>query len=263
MGGKTFIRNRVLLLLVLYDLSLVFAIDVCSNTILPGSKGDPGEVGDKGDEGRLGKSGPAGHRGLPGQSGEKGEPGRIGKMGPAGERGDKGERGAGGPSGLKGKPGSTCDCGRYRKVVGQMDININRLKNTVKFVKNVILGIKETEEKFYLLVKEARRYRDSLMNCKLRGGTLAMPKNLNTNTLLTGYVSEASLTHVFIGLRSAEAGGGYVYADGGPLTNATVWGLEVALGGSSNSCVQMGSNGAWSLTECDVAKYFICEFPKK
>lgn len=32
--------------------------------------------------------------------------------------------------------GTTCDCGRYRKVVGQMDINISKLKNAVKFLKN-------------------------------------------------------------------------------------------------------------------------------
>ncbi|KAG9276183.1 collectin-10 [Astyanax mexicanus] len=262
MGGKTFIRNIFLLLLVL-TIGEVFTIDVCSNTILPGSKGDQGEVGDKGDEGRLGKSGPPGYRGLPGESGEKGEHGRIGKMGPAGERGEKGEQGMHGPSGLKGKAGTTCDCGRYRKVVGQMEININRLKNSVKFVKNVLLGIKETEERFYLLVKEARRYRDALMNCKLRGGTLAMPKNTNTKTLLSGYISEASLTHVFIGLRSAEAGGGYVFADGGALINSTAWGLEVPSVVSNSSCVQMGSSGAWSQTECDTAKYFICEFSRK
>ncbi|KAI4874002.1 hypothetical protein NFI96_032075 [Prochilodus magdalenae] len=274
MGGRNFIRKSVLLLLVLYKMSLVFTIEVCSNTILPGSKepgrlavinetmnsshlfvtserglvsaaGDPGEVGDEGDEGRLGKTGPPGHRGpcyvaglllnqvnrLPGENGEKGEPGQMGKMGPAGERGEKGAQGIDGPSGLKGRA--------------------------------VILGIKEMEEKFYLLVKEARRYRDALMNCRLRGGTLAMPKSMDTNKLLTGYVSEAGLTHVFIGLQPAEAGGGYVYVDGSPLKNSTIWGLEVPSEFGSKSCVQMGSTGAWSQVECDVTKYFICEFSKK
>lgn len=33
-------------------------------------------------------------------------------------------------------PGTTCDCGRYRKVVGQLDVSIGKLSNTVKFVKN-------------------------------------------------------------------------------------------------------------------------------
>lgn len=33
-------------------------------------------------------------------------------------------------------PGTTCDCGRYRKVVGQLDVSIGKLSNAVKFVKN-------------------------------------------------------------------------------------------------------------------------------
>lgn len=32
--------------------------------------------------------------------------------------------------------GTTCDCGRYRKVVGQMDVNISKLKSAVKLLKN-------------------------------------------------------------------------------------------------------------------------------
>ncbi|XP_071251869.1 collectin-10-like isoform X2 [Salvelinus alpinus] len=127
-------------LLVLSVLSTIFdslnAVEVCSNTILPGSKGDLGEGGDEGDQGRLGKTGPPGLLGLTGELGDKGEVGRMGKMGSAGDKGDAGEAGVDGPSGLKGNAGTTCDCGRYRKVVGQMDINVRKLKNAVKFVKN-------------------------------------------------------------------------------------------------------------------------------
>lgn len=32
--------------------------------------------------------------------------------------------------------GTVCDCGRYRKVVGQLDISVARLKTSMKFVKN-------------------------------------------------------------------------------------------------------------------------------
>lgn len=32
-------------------------------------------------------------------------------------------------------PGTTCDCGRYRKVVGQLDATIGKLRSAVKFVK--------------------------------------------------------------------------------------------------------------------------------
>ncbi|XP_055780544.1 collectin-10 isoform X2 [Salvelinus fontinalis] len=236
-------------LLVLSVLSTIFdslnAVEVCSNTILPGSKGDLGEGGDEGDQGRLGKTGPPGLRGLTGELGDKGEVGRMGKMGSAGDK------------------GTTCDCGRYRKVIGQMDVNVRKLKNAVKFVKNVILGIKETEEKFYLIVKEARKYREALINCKLRGGMLAMPKTTDTNTLIADYVTQAGLTQVFIGLQAGQNGGGPVYADLTPVRNYTAWGLEEPSGAPSNtSCVKMVSTGTWNQVECDITMYYVCEFKK-
>ncbi|XP_041708207.1 collectin-10 isoform X1 [Coregonus clupeaformis] len=254
-------------LLVLSVLSTIFnslnAVEFCSNTILPGSKGDMGEGGDQGDQGRLGKTGPPGLLGLTGELGGKGEVGRTGKMGPAGDKGDAGEAGVEGPSGLKGKAGTTCDCGRYRKVVGQMDVNVRKLKNAVKFVKNVILGIKETEDTFYLIVKEARKYREALMNCKLRGGILAMPKTTDTNSLIAEYVTQAGLTRVFIGLQAGQKGGGPVYADLTPVRNYTAWGLEEPSGAPTNtSCVEMISTGTWNQVECDATMYYVCEFKK-
>ncbi|KAL1259038.1 hypothetical protein QQF64_009615 [Cirrhinus molitorella] len=140
MDGQNFSRNLFLFLFLCNVCIYCTTTEVCSNIILPGSKGDPGEVGAEGEEGRMGKTGPPGQRGLAGEYGEKGEMGKIGKMGPCGMRGDKGQEGMNGHPGLKGKPGkcqsTTCDCGKYRKVVGQMDINISKLKNAVKFLKN-------------------------------------------------------------------------------------------------------------------------------
>ena len=109
---------------------------------------------------------------------------------------------------------------------------------------SVILGIKETEEKFYLIVKEARKYREALINCKLRGGMLAMPKTTDTNTLIADYVAQAGLTQVFIGLQAGQKGGGPVYADLTPVRNYTAWGLEEPSGAPSNtSCVKMVTTG--------------------
>ncbi|XP_060776956.1 collectin-10 [Neoarius graeffei] len=245
MAAQELLRKTLVLLLflVLYGVSSGFSMDVCSNTILPGSKGDPGEVGDTGDDGRVGKTGPPGHTGTPGENGEKGDAGRTGKSGPAGERGETGERGSAGPSGMKGKAGSTCDCGRYRKVVGQMDINVSKLKNAIKFLKNVILGVKETEQKFYLLVKEERKHNDAQLNCRLRGGTLALADSQNISTLLGSYVSEAGLTHVLIGTEGEPEHGG----------NSTV---------SARRCTQVASDGALSRAECDAEKFHICEFSR-
>ncbi|KAK3572347.1 hypothetical protein QTP86_031113 [Hemibagrus guttatus] len=213
MAGLQILRNMLLLLffLVLYAVSSGFSMDVCSNTILPGSKGDPGEVGDAGDEGRLGKTGPPGHVGIPGENGEKGEAGRTGKPGPAGEQGKPGERGIAGDSGLKGKA--------------------------------VILGVKETEQKFYLLVKEERKHSDAQLNCRLRGGTLALANSDNISMLLGSYISEAGLTHVLVGTEGEPEHRG----------NSTV---------SGGRCTQLASNGALSPTVCDAQKFYICEFSR-
>uniref|UniRef100_A0A8C2X1R4 Collectin subfamily member 10 n=1 Tax=Cyclopterus lumpus TaxID=8103 RepID=A0A8C2X1R4_CYCLU len=176
--------------------------------------------------------------------------------------GNNGDTGLEGLTGLKGKPGTTCDCGRYRKVVGQLDVNVGKLRNAVKFVKNVILGLKETEERYYLLVKEPKRFREASMNCKLRGGTLAMPKTSNTNHLMADYVSQAGLTRAYIGVLAQTVGVSnvgvfYVYADSKEELNS-----KVSPRTTNSSCVELLSTGAWSHVECEAAMFFICEFPK-
>ncbi|XP_054869298.1 collectin-10 isoform X2 [Amphiprion ocellaris] len=207
--------------------------------------------------------------GVPGDAGLKGEVGHIGKMGPSGDEGDKGDKGVDGPSGLKGKPGTTCDCGRYRKVVGQLDVNVGKLRDAVKFVKNVVLGLRETEERYYLLVKEPKRFRDASMNCKLRGGTLAMPKTSNTNRLMAEYVLQAGLTGVYIGVQaqSTVGPGSYVYADSSPLQGFVAWSKDDELHSrpspaTNSSCVELLSTGTWGHVECEASMFFVCEFPK-
>ncbi|XP_068591403.1 collectin-10 [Cebidichthys violaceus] len=266
----------MMVLLVLCVFAAVFncisaSTEVCTNTFLPGAKGDQGEIGEEGDQGKLGKNGPPGLPGASGESGLKGEVGHTGKMGSIGDKGNKGDTGLEGPTGLKGKPGTTCDCGRYRKVVGQLDVNVGKLRNAVKFVKNVILGLKETEERYYLLVKEPKRFREASMNCKLRGGTLAMPKTSNTNHLMADYVSQAGLTRVYIGVlaqsKDTNETSSYVYADSSPLQGFAAWSQEEELSSrvaptTNSSCVELLTTGAWSHVGCEATMFFICEFPK-
>ncbi|XP_033958750.1 collectin-10 isoform X2 [Pseudochaenichthys georgianus] len=225
--------------------------EVCTNALLPGAKGDQGAIGEVGEEGKLGKNGPPGLSGVLGEMGLVGEVGHTGKMGPIGERGIKGDPGYIGLAGFKGKPGTTCDCGRYRKVVGQLDVNVGKLRNAVKFLKNVILGLKETEERYYLLVKESKRFGEASMNCKLRGGTLAMPKTSETNQLMAEY----------------DGTSGHVFADSSPLQGFTAWSQEEELNSpvsphTNSSCVELLRSGTWSHVECEAAMFFICEFPK-
>ncbi|XP_077383101.1 collectin-10 isoform X2 [Festucalex cinctus] len=234
--------------------------------------GDQGEIGNEGDEGRMGKDGPPGRPGASGEVGLKGDVGPMGKMGPSGEQGDKGEAGLGGPSGLKGKAGTTCDCGRYRRVVGQMDGKLAKLRNAVKFVKNIMLGLTESDEHYYLLVKEAKRVKEASLNCKLRGGKLAVPNSINSNRLMADYVTQSGLTRVYVGVQPKDTDAlrrdgrnRSLDADSVPLGNFSAWSQDEALASSSRnaSCVGLLSTGTWSHVDCDTAMFFICQFPKK
>ncbi|CAN9514002.1 unnamed protein product [Ophioblennius macclurei] len=259
-----------LCVLVLCCFHVSTSTEVCTNALIPGAKGDQGEAGEEGDVGNPGKAGPPGPPGAQGEPGLKGEVGQMGKMGPAGDKGDKGDAGLDGVPGFKGKPGTTCDCGRYRKVVGQLDLNVSKLKNSVKFVKNVVLGLRETEERYYLLVKEPKRFREASVNCRLRGGSMVMPKNSNTNRLMASYVSEAGLTSVYIGVQAQgqDTNGSrtYIYADSSPLQGFEVWNPEEDRSLSSpttnSSCVELLNTGTWAQVECETTRFFVCEFPK-
>ncbi|XP_017265392.1 collectin-10 [Kryptolebias marmoratus] len=252
--------------------SYVFAsTEVCTNALLPGAKGDQGETGEVGEQGKLGKNGPPGLPGVSGEPGLKGEVGPTGKMGPFGDKGDKGLKGFTGPAGLKGKTGTTCDCGRYRKVFGQLDVSVEKLRKAVQFVKNVVLSVKETEERYYLLVKEPKRFREAALNCKLRGGALAMPKTSTINRLMADYISQTGLARVYVGVqaqgRDSNGTGRYLYADSSPLQEFAAWSQEEQLQpGSSpstnSSCVELLSTGTWAHVECETTLFFICEFPK-
>nr|XP_060631800.1 collectin-10 [Anolis sagrei ordinatus] len=239
--------------------------EICStHTILPGPKGDEGQKGDPGDMGKQGKLGPMGPKGDKGAVGSNGDQGMMGKVGPIGRKGDKGLKGFSGVSGGKGKAGAVCDCGKYRKVVGQLDINVARLKSSIKFVKNVLAGIRETDEKYYYIVQEEKNYREALTHCRIRDGILAMPKDEASNAVIADYISKSGLFRVFIGLSDTEEEGQFIYADRTPLQNYNNWkeGEPQNVTGEED-CVEMLSTGKWNDTECHLTMYFVCEFPKK
>lgn len=172
-----------------------------------------------------------------------------------------------GPEGQKGTPGSTCDCGRYRRLIGPLDVTLGKLRDAVKFVKHVLLGLRETDERYYFLVKEAKLFQEASVNCRLRGGILAMPKTSNINRILADYINQASLTRVFIGVKAEPNTNGsrrYVYSDSSPLQVFSGW-TEVETFSSlstNSSCVELLSSGTWAHTECNNSMFFICEFPK-
>lgn len=92
-------------------------------------------------------------------------------------------------------------------------------------------------------MKEDRKHTDALMNCRLRGGTLAVPESENVKAMLGKYISDAGLTQVHVER---------------PITQDR-WDEPMA---KNVTCAQMASNGALSQVECDFAKHYICEFNK-
>ncbi|XP_020821523.1 collectin-11 isoform X2 [Phascolarctos cinereus] len=241
------------------------AEEACSVQILvPGLKGDAGEKGEKGSPGRPGRVGPSGEKGDIGDRGQKGSVGRHGKIGPIGSKGEKGEMGDVGPPGPNGEPGIPCECSQLRKAIGEMDNQVAQLTTELKFIKNAVAGVRETDTKIYLLVKEEKRYIDAQLYCHGRGGNLGMPKDEAANGLLASYINQAGLTRVFIGINDLEREGTFVYSDRSPMQTFNKWrNGEPNNAYDEEDCVEMVASGGWNDVACHITMYFICEFDKE
>ncbi|KAM4803797.1 collectin-11 isoform X1 [Urocitellus parryii] len=239
--------------------------DACSVQILvPGLKGDVGEKGDKGAPGRPGRVGPTGEKGDMGDKGQKGSVGRHGKIGPIGAKGQKGDSGDMGPPGPNGEPGIPCECSQLRKAIGEMDNQVAQLTTELKFIKNAVAGVRETDSKIYLLVKEEKRYADAQLSCQGRGGTLSMPKDEAANGLMAAYLAQAGLARVFIGINDLEREGAFVYSDRSPMQTFNKWRSgEPNNAYDEEDCVEMVASGGWNDVACHTTMYFMCEFDKE
>ncbi|GAB1297353.1 Collectin-11 [Apodemus speciosus] len=239
--------------------------DACSVQILvPGLKGDAGEKGDKGAPGRPGRVGPTGEKGDMGDKGQKGTVGRHGKIGPIGAKGEKGDSGDIGPPGPSGEPGIPCECSQLRKAIGEMDNQVTQLTTELKFIKNAVAGVRETESKIYLLVKEEKQYADAQLSCQGRGGTLSMPKDEAANGLMASYLAQAGLARVFIGINDLEREGAFVYSDRSPMQTFNKWRSgEPNNAYDEEDCVEMVASGGWNDVACHITMYFMCEFDKE
>ncbi|KAM3675004.1 collectin-11 isoform X3 [Ammospiza nelsoni] len=209
------------------------AEESCSVQILvPGLKGEAGEKGEKGAPGRPGRVGPPGEKGEMGDKGQKGSIGRHGKIGPIGSKGEKGDNGDIGPPGPNGDP--------------------------------AVAGVRETDNKIYLLVKEEKRYKEAQLYCHGRGGTLSMPKDETANNLIASYINQAGLTRVFIGINDLEKEGNFVYSDRSPMQTFNKWRSgEPNNAYDEEDCVEMVASGGWNDVACHITMYFVCEFDKE
>lgn len=127
-----------------------------------------------------------------------------------------------------------------------------------------VAGVRETDGKLYLLVKEERAYPDAQLACQGRGGTLAMPKDEAANGLLAAYVSQAGLARVFIGINDLDREGTFVYADRSPMQTFHKWrGGEPNNAYDEEDCVELVASGGWNDVACHITMPFLCEFDKE
>lgn len=127
-----------------------------------------------------------------------------------------------------------------------------------------VAGVRETESKIYLLVKEEKRYADAQLSCQGRGGTLSMPKDEAANGLMASYLAQAGLARVFIGINDLEREGAFVYSDRSPMQTFNKWRSgEPNNAYDEEDCVEMVASGGWNDVACHITMYFMCEFDKE
>ncbi|XP_048951924.1 collectin-11 isoform X10 [Canis lupus baileyi] len=181
-----------------------------------------------------------------------------------GLKGEKGDSGDIGPPGPNGEPGIPCECSQLRKAIGEMDNQVTQLTTELKFIKNAVAGVRETDSKIYLLVKEEKRYVDAQLSCQGRGGTLGMPKDEAANGLMAAYIAQAGLARVFIGINDLDREGTFVYSDRSPMQTFNKWRSgEPNNAYDEEDCVEMVASGGWNDVACHVTMHFLCEFDKE
>lgn len=126
-----------------------------------------------------------------------------------------------------------------------------------------VAGIKETDTKAYLLVKEEKRYSDAQLYCQARGGHLAMPKDEGSNAALAAYITASGLSRVYIGLHDLNQEGVFTYVDLSPVTAFSKWRRGEPNDAYDNEdCAEMLASGEWTDVACQPTMYFVCEFEK-
>lgn len=128
---------------------------------------------------------------------------------------------------------------------------------------SAVAGVRETDSKIYLLVKEEKRYADAEAYCQTRGGHLAMPRDEASNAAIAAYIAEASLSHAYVGMHDRRHEGVFTYVDLSPLTTFSKWQQGEPSGSDDDEdCAEMVASGEWTDVLCHSTMGFVCEFEK-
>lgn len=126
-----------------------------------------------------------------------------------------------------------------------------------------VAGVRETDSKVYLLVKEEKSYADAEAYCQTRGGHLAMPRDEASNAAIAGYIAEAGLSGAYMGVNDLRHEGVFTYVDLSPITTFSKWRQGEPSGGDDDEdCTEIAASGEWTDVACPPTMCFVCEFEK-
>eukprot|EP00058_Branchiostoma_floridae_P020472 XP_002605962.1 hypothetical protein BRAFLDRAFT_92210 [Branchiostoma floridae] len=189
---------------------------------VPGPLGPPGEKGPMGPVGSMGQAGKAGVPGPPGPPGEKGTMGLAGPMGPTGKAGPPGPPGSRGPVGSPGLPGPVGPPGLPgRETCPKPAGPPGRPQTSIRGKPDKVFcpgGHTEWRGICYKLFEIPKTFSQAAATCREDGGTLAMPRDAQTNEFLVSFKpKKVSKFSTWIGLHDQREEGKFEWIDGTPL----------------------------------------------
>ncbi|XP_035674405.1 collagen alpha-1(I) chain-like [Branchiostoma floridae] len=236
----------------------------------PGPRGPPGEQGatgpaGTGSAGRPGPPGPPGEKGAMGPAGPRsagrpGPPGEKGAMGPAGPRsagrpgppGPPGEKGAMGPAGMSNCP----------NLAGPSQHIIDSSQSNAVFCPEGHRMWRGTCYSFFHDVHKT--FNDAAATCRRDGGTLAMPRDAETNDYLAASMSKWKGRYgndaFWFGLHDLRRRGSFEWMDGSALGSYNSW-APGKPGDKLGNCVAYSptERDQWLDKPCALRCHFICQ----
>ncbi|XP_066275392.1 snaclec coagulation factor IX/factor X-binding protein subunit B-like [Branchiostoma lanceolatum] len=104
-----------------------------------------------------------------------------------------------------------------------------------------------------------KTFSDAAATCGEDGGTLAMPRDAETDAFLISLYTSVSYKAHWFGLHRQRREGSYEWVDGSALGDYNSW--AQAASDVPGDCVLYSPylNGKWSKMRCDIKNYFICQ----
>ncbi|KAI8506242.1 hypothetical protein Bbelb_156690 [Branchiostoma belcheri] len=208
-------------------------------------------------EGPLGEKGPMGPAGpvSAGPPGPPGPPGGKGPMGPPGPVSDwpPGPPGLMGPIGPPGQNGtSTCAKVAGSQKYPQTSASVETNKGYTIF-----------RETCYKAYDTLANYGESVLHCRVDGGTLAMPRDAATDAFLISlkdawFRPGAGKMNFWIGLHDRYKEGRFEWMDGTALGSFRSWRPGEPNNHWNEDCVQYWGD-KWSDGKCNNLQSFICQ----